>query len=68
MRVYVNGEARAAAPESTVAALLRELGIGEDQPGVAVARNGNVVRRNEWSAVRLAEGDRLEVIRATQGG
>jgi len=36
--------------------------------GVAVARNGEVVRRAEWPATALAEGDRIELVSATQGG
>jgi sulfur carrier protein len=68
MNVSVNGEAREAAPGATVATLLRELGIASDALGVAVALNGGVVRRKEWAMTSLGEEDRLEVIRATQGG
>lgn len=68
MNVTVNGESREARPGMTVATLLRELGIASDAVGVAVALNGDVVRRKEWDAKSLSDGDRLEVIRATQGG
>jgi sulfur carrier protein len=68
MRVSVNGETREIAPETTVAELVGALGIERDAPGVAVAVNAGVVRRKEWATTPLAEGDRLEVIRATQGG
>lgn len=37
-------------------------------PGVAVAINGEVVRRASWPDVRLADGDEVEIVKATQGG
>ncbi len=37
-------------------------------PGVAVAVNGEVVRRANWAAVRLADGDTVEIVKALQGG
>ncbi|MGH3658857.1 MAG: sulfur carrier protein ThiS [Micromonosporaceae bacterium] len=36
--------------------------------GVAVALNGEVVPRTEWSRTRLSDGDDLEVLTANQGG
>jgi sulfur carrier protein len=68
MTVAVNGERREVAPGATIVSLLAELGIATGTAGVAVAVNGGVVRRHEWPERALAEGDRLEVIRATQGG
>jgi sulfur carrier protein len=35
---------------------------------VAVAVNDQVVRRPDWAVRRLAPGDRVEVVRAIQGG
>ena len=40
-----------------------------DSPrGVAVARNEEVVPRSRWDATVVAEGDRLEILTAAQGG
>ena len=50
----------------TVAQLLGELTV--PPRGVAVALNGELVRRAEWSERRLSDGDRLEVLTAAQGG
>lgn len=50
----------------TVAQLLAELVV--PARGVAVAVNGEVVRRADWSERQLAEGDRVEVLTAAQGG
>ncbi|OKI96733.1 thiamine biosynthesis protein ThiS [Streptomyces sp. CB02058] len=36
--------------------------------GVAAAVNEAVVPRGEWSATLLADGDRVEVLTAVQGG
>jgi len=65
--IVVNDEPRAMASGSSVATLARDLGVA-DRKGVAIAVNGNVVTRAAWSAQVLAEGDRVLVIRATQGG
>ena len=68
MRLIVNGDPRVVGPGATVAELLAAMGIAQDARGVAVARNGTVVLRGEWSVVELATGDRVEVLHAVQGG
>jgi len=67
MRVFVNGDATELAPEATVAALVERLDVAEGR-GVAVAVDAEVVPRGEWHARTLAEGARVEVLRAIQGG
>jgi sulfur carrier protein len=52
---------------STLGALLAGQGLGERR-GIAAAVNGTVVPRSGWDSTRLADGDRVLVIRATQGG
>jgi sulfur carrier protein len=51
---------------ANVAELLRERGAPEK--GVAVAVNGSVVRRADHAQTPVREGDKIEVIRAVQGG
>ena len=64
--VTVNGDERHLPPGSTVADLTAELpGSGR---GTAVARNGEVVPRSQWSGTRLDNGDRVEILQAAQGG
>lgn len=65
---FVNGEHRDLPPHSTVPELLREMGLQPEQPGLAVAVNEKVIRRAAWPQTTLHEGDRVEVITATQGG
>ncbi len=50
----------------TVEELLQAKGIVPR--GVAVALNGSVVRRSEWSSVRVSEGDAIEIVTAVAGG
>ena len=47
-------------------ALLGELSL--PPKGVAVAVNGEVVRRVDWVRHRLADGDVVDVLTAAQGG
>ena len=66
MRIEVNGESREIAPLSTVADLLRELGV---QSGpVAVERNREIVPRAEHASTALSAGDRIEVVQFVGGG
>ncbi len=68
--VEINGkplETRA----QNVAQLLEELGFtgfGEAPVGIAVAVNESVVRRATHREFSLGEGDKIEIIRAVQGG
>ncbi len=68
IRLHVNGETRDVPPGLSVEGLLRHLGRDPAAPGVAVAVADRVVRRADWPATVLADGDRVEVITAAQGG
>ena len=65
--IHVNGEPRETAA-ATVVQLLRQLDLVEASAGVAVAVNGAIVPRGDWTAYRLQNGDRVEVVGAVQGG
>jgi thiamine biosynthesis protein ThiS len=67
MNVVVNGERREAGDATTVLDIVRSLGTGAEV-GVAVAINGEVVSKNEWSRTTLKDGDAVEVLRAIGGG
>ena len=66
MTVTINGEESTVEAASTVADVVRRLGA--DRPGCAVAVNDSVVPRATWSQTWLADGDRVEVLTAVQGG
>jgi sulfur carrier protein len=66
--VLLNGE-RAELPEGATAAdAVAHSGAPADARGVAVAVDGQVVPRGEWSSTTLPEGGRVEVLQAVQGG
>lgn len=65
MRVLVNGEPRDFAGPATVAELLERL---ELRGRLAVELNRRLLPRSRWPAQPLAEGDRIEVVRAIGGG
>jgi sulfur carrier protein len=67
LEVLVNDRTHALAGPATLAGLLSELGLA-GRRGVAAAVNGAVVPRSAWESRELAGGDRVLVIRATQGG
>lgn len=68
MNVLVNGEPRELPRESTVAAAVEAL-VGDASPeGLAVAVDGDVVPRGTWAGTELHDGQRVEVLRAVQGG
>lgn len=64
----VNGDPREVDAPLTLRALLAALGRDPDQPGVAVAVGDRVVRRADWPATTVGDGDRVEIITAAQGG
>ena len=66
MRVVANGEAVELDDDATVADLLSSLGLGGRW--VLVERNGQPVARSQLATTPLAEGDRMEVVRAVAGG
>ena len=68
MKVAVNGAVQDfESPPKLLDILDASVGPGAP-PGVAVAVNGEVVRRANWPEVCLAEGDEVEIVKATQGG
>jgi sulfur carrier protein len=69
VEITVNGEPREVAQRYPLTDLLQEMDLDpENVSGVAVAINESVVRRSDWSDVRLSGGDAVEVITAQQGG
>ena len=65
MKIQLNGE-KTETSSRTIAELLRETNAPDS--GVAVALNGDVVRRGEWESTALKDNDEIEIIRAVQGG
>ena len=66
MHVWINGEQRELGAGASVLDALTVLGAPSS--GVAVAVDGEVVPRAGWAGRELADGARIEVLTAVQGG
>ena len=68
MKVALNGTERQLPDGATVLDAVATAAGDPDRGGIAVAVEGDVVPRRRWSEVVLAEGQRVEVLEARQGG
>lgn len=72
--ITVNGEPRELPRAGSMVADLVTEAVGAAPEalgqlrGVAVALNGEVLPRAAWAGTEVSDGDRLEVLTATQGG
>ncbi|MBW8826175.1 MAG: sulfur carrier protein ThiS [Acidobacteria bacterium] len=66
MNVVVNGDDAMVPDGASVVDLLHQLGLGEKW--VIVERNGDPVERRALATTMLADGDRIELVRAVAGG
>lgn len=64
--VLVNGEQHALPAPVALDAVVATLTTAPS--GVAAALNETVVPRTRWSATPVADGDRVEILTAVQGG
>jgi sulfur carrier protein len=64
--IRLNGKPRGLAAPMAIPELLESVGVTPRQ--VAVAINGEVVKRAEWQDVSVEDGDVVEVVRAVGGG
>lgn len=68
MRIVLNGSERNIPGGATVDQAIDAAGASAARTGLAVAVDGEVVPRGEWKRTALAEGQRVEVLHAVQGG
>jgi sulfur carrier protein len=68
VKITVNGEPRELEAGATVASVVHALDVAAGARGIAVALDGEVVRRGDWSATTLREGGRVEILGAIGGG
>lgn len=66
MRLTVNGRPHDAPDDCVLTAVVTD--VVADPRGCAVAVNGRVVPRADWTVTGLRAGDLVEVVTATQGG
>ncbi len=68
MTIELNGEPVELTGAATVASAVEQTGAEPSRAGIAVAVDGEVVPRSEWDRTRLADGQKVEVVGAIQGG
>ncbi len=67
MNILINGQATVMPENSTITDVL--LHIKQIQTGgIAVAINDIVVPKGKWATSMVAEGDKILIIKASQGG
>lgn len=66
MRITVNGESKDVPEGTTLEGLIRLLSLAPER--LAVEFNYEVLRRTEWAARTLSEGDRVEIVHFVGGG
>jgi sulfur carrier protein len=66
LRVELNGEPKELAEGTTLSALVEQLALAPER--VAVELNRDVVRRADWPATQLSDGDRVEIVHFVGGG
>jgi sulfur carrier protein len=66
MEIRANGKPYDVASDTTIEAFIRMRGL--DPMFVVVEHNGEPLERARYGEVTLADGDRLELVRAVAGG
>ena len=66
LRIEVNGEAQEVEEGSTLQTLVEQLALAPER--LAIEHNREVVRRAQWPALKLSEGDRVEIVHFVGGG
>ena len=64
--IYLNGEAREIPAETDLVQLLEVFSLPSKR--IAIELNNNVIRRSDWPATIIHEGDKLEVVHFVGGG
>jgi len=68
VKIIVNGNEKNMDEGADLIDLLTQSKLNNDKPGVAVAINDAVISTSEWKNIKLKQNDRIEIIRAVQGG
>jgi thiamine biosynthesis protein ThiS len=66
LRVELNGEPKELDEGTTLSTLVQQLSLAPER--VAVELNREVVRRPDWPATRLSDGDHIEIVHFVGGG
>lgn len=66
--IRVNGNERDDVAGCSIAELVERVGVPAGGRGVAVAVDGEVVRRGAWETTAVPDGAAVEIVTAVQGG
>lgn len=66
IEIVLNGESRKLIPGTTVAGLIKELGLVPER--LAVEYNLHILKKKHWEETALAQGDRIEIVHFVGGG
>jgi sulfur carrier protein len=66
--IWLNGIEAELPAGSTLAEAVAAAGAPAEGRGIAAAVDGEVVPRDRWQGIALADGQRVEVVQAVQGG
>ncbi len=66
MDIILNQQPITVDEAATLADLLTQQQIKPE--GVAIAINNRIIKRTEWSATPLSQGDKVTLVQATYGG
>jgi sulfur carrier protein len=68
MTIWLNGQERDLPAGLSLADAIEAAGAPPGRSGIAVAVDGEVVPRDRWDSIELADGQHVEVVQAVQGG
>ena len=66
MEIILNGERRKISDGVSVLDLVQQLGFASER--LAVELNLQILKRDQWAACSLKQGDRIEVVQFVGGG
>ncbi len=67
MNILINGQATDMPDNSTITSVLQHI-EQHHTGGIAVAINDMVVPKSQWSDSQISDGDKVLIIKASQGG
>ena len=66
MTIVLNGDPVTVAGPLTVTALLAQLGV--DPRRIAIEQNQNVIKKADYDATEISDGDQIEIVNFVGGG
>lgn len=67
MNIFINGQATDMPDNTSIDDVLQRIGQTHTG-GIAVAVNDMVVPKSQWAKAQISDGDKILIIKASQGG